>query len=287
MRPGWTVKPIEGVPDLRLVRTEHVRFHERPEPKRTLRLVERLRHDVELQNPPTVAVLGDGEWVLLDGANRVSAFREIGWSHVPVQVIDYADPEVQLKGWHHLLLEGRALDLRNAYGALEGMKLERVPDGELATRLELRQVYAALVDSDRTVWGLFPPGGVVRLAPWMAALAKVVGAYEGRSRLERIKVPDYENLPDVFHAVDHQLVLFPTISKAELLSLVRDDIRIPTGLTRHLIPGRALGLHLPLEFLTELSEEEAKVAHFRAFVDGLEMAGRIRYYEESVFIMNE
>jgi hypothetical protein len=275
------VKPIEGVPDLRLVRTEHVRFHERPEPKRTLRLVERLRHEVALQNPPTVAALGNGEWVLLDGANRVSAFREIGWSHVPVQVIDYADPDVQLKGWHHLLLEGRALDLRTAYETLEGVRIERVPDGELTARLELRQVCAALVDSDRTAW---------RLAPWMSVLAEVVSAYEGRSRLERIKVPDYESLPDVFHAVDHQLVLFPTLSKTELLSLVRDvrdGIRIPTGLTRHLIPGRALGLHLPLEFLTELTEEEAKMAHFRAFVDGLEMAGRIRYYEESVFIMNE
>jgi hypothetical protein len=281
------VKPIEGVPDLRLVRTEQVRFHEHPEPRRTLRLLERLRSEAALQNPPTVAALGRDEWVLLDGANRVSAFRQLGWSHVPVQVIEYGSPAVQLKGWHHLLLEGRALDLRAAYDRLPGVRVERVAEGELTAHLELRQVYAALVDSDHTVWGLFPSEDLVRLAPWMGTLDRVVAAYEGKSRLERIKIADYEKLPDVFRTVDHQLVLFPTMSKTELLGLVRDGIRIPTGLTRHLIPGRALGLHLPLSFLTELPDEASKVAHFRAFVDGLEMAGRIRYYEESVFIMNE
>lgn len=281
------MKPVDGVPDLRLVHTDRVRFHERPEPKRTLRLVERIRREAQLQNPPIVAALGADDWVLLDGANRVSAFREIGWSHVPVQVIDYARPAVELSGWHHLLLEGRALDLRAKYEALPGVKLLRLADGELTPRLELRQIYAALVDSDQTAWGLCPEEDVVRLVPWMSVLAEVVSAYEGRSRLERIKVPDYEKLPDVFHAVDHQLVLFPTLTKMELLALVRDGIRIPTGLTRHLIPGRALGLHLPLGFLTELGTDEAKAAHFRAFVDGLEMAGRIRYYEESIFVMNE
>lgn len=281
------MKPIEGVPDLRLVRTEQVRFHEHPEPGRTRRLVERLRREGRLQNPPTVAALGNGEWVLLDGANRVSAFRDIGWSHVPVQVIEYAASAVQLKGWHHLLLEGAALNLRATYEGLPGVRVEAVPNRELTARLELRQMYAALVDSDKTAWGLFAADDLVRLAPWMQTLDRVVAAYEGKSRLERIKVADFEKLPDVFRTVDHQLVLFPTISKAELLGLVRDGIHIPTGLTRHLIPGRALGLNLPLGFLTELTDEEAKATHFRAFVDGLEMAGRIRYYEESVFIMNE
>jgi hypothetical protein len=285
-RPA-AVKPIEGVPDLRLVRTGQVRFHEHPEPWRTSRLVERLRSEARLQYPPAVAALGNGEWVLLDGANRVSAFREIGWSHVPVQVIEYGNAGVQLKGWHHSLLEGRGLDLRAAYERLPGVRVARVAEGELTSRLELRQFYAALVDGDGTVWGVYPAEDLVRLGPWMETLDHVVAAYEGKSRLERIKIADYERLPDILRAVDHQLVLFPTMSKTELLELVRDGIRIPTGLTRHLIPGRALGLHLPLGFLTELADEEAKVAHFRAFVSGLEMAGRIRYYEESVFIMSE
>jgi hypothetical protein len=127
----------------------------------------------------------------------------------------------------------------------------------------------------------------VELAAWMPLLGRVVSAYEGKSPLERIKLADYENLPDVFQSVERQLVLFPTISKVELIGFVRDGIHIPTGITRHLIPGRALGLNLPLGFLDEASSDEAKQDHFRRFVQDLERAGRIRYYEESVFLMSE
>lgn len=281
------MKATEGVPNLQLVPTDRVRFHEHPEPKRTARLVKRLRDEMRLRNPPIVTALGGGEWVLLDGANRVSAFREIGWSHVPVQVIDYGRADVQLKGWHHLLLEAKSLGLRAAYERMDGVRLERVSEADLHALLELRRICAALVDDATTVWGVFPSDGVVQLAGWMRTLGLMVAAYEGKSRLERIKLADYENLPDVFQNVEHQLLLFPTISKVELIGFVRDGISIPTGITRHLIPGRALGLNLPLGFLAEAGDEAAKQEHFRRFVEDLEMAGRIRYYEESVFLMSE
>lgn len=277
----------DGIPDLKLIPTEKIRFHEHPESQRTDRLVSRLRADHALRNPPIVTGLSTGEWMLLDGANRVSGFRAIGWSHIPVQVIDYGSEEVQLKGWHHLLVEGKALDLRSQYAKIRGVELRQVTRPELASLLVLRKAYAVLVDDQLAAWALLPSSGHVALRPWMEVLEDVVAAYEGLTRLERIKVPDYENLPDVFRTVDHQLVLFPTLTKPELLELAYEGVLIPTGITRHLIPGRALGLNLPLGFLEEMSDERRKVEHFRAFVDGLEMAGRIRFYEESVFIMNE
>ncbi len=281
------MKATERVPNLQLVPTERIRFHEHPEPKRTARLVKRLREETYLRNPPIVTALGDGDYVLLDGANRVSAFRAIGWSHVPVQVIDYARADVQLKGWHHLLLEAKPLDLRATYEKLAGIRLERIAQADIKAVLELRRICAALVDDAATVWGLFPVSGAVQLDTWMPLLGRVVAAYEGKSRLERIKFADYEHLPDVFENLERQLVLFPTISKVELIGFVRDGISIPTGVTRHLIPGRALGMNLPLAFLETLTTETAKQEHFRRFVADLEMAGRVRYYEESVFLLSE
>jgi hypothetical protein len=278
---------IEGVPDLRLVRPERIRFHEHPERTRTLRLVKRIREERTLLNPPIVARLDETDYVLLDGANRVSALAEIGCSHVPVQVIDYARPEVELKGWHHLLLEGAKLDLRDRYAALDGARVERAAPGEVASLLSLRRTFAVLVDESGTPWVLAPESGRVELRAWMEAIEMAVAAYEGRTRLERIKLADYAELPEVFRTVEHQMVLYPTITKSELLYLVSAGLRIPTGLTRHLIPGRALGLHLTLDFLAEAWSDERKERHFREVVDDLEMRGRIRFYEESVFVMNE
>ncbi|HUJ75974.1 MAG TPA: hypothetical protein VL359_14015, partial [bacterium] len=67
----------------------------------------------------------------------------------------------------------------------------------------------------------------------------------------------------------------------------QDGVMLPTGITRHLIPGRALGINLPLGFLTELPDEAAKTKHFEQYMNRVEIEGRIRFYEESVFIMNE
>jgi len=277
-----------NIPTLRLVPPDRVLFHEHPEAARTVRLVERLRREQRLRNPPIVAPLDARRYVLLDGANRVSAFRDLGYAQVPVQVVDYADPAIQLKGWHHLLVESGGLDLRGTYASIPGVRCERVEHAALGALLEHRQVYAALVDATGASWGLFPrDAAAVTLDAWVAVLEAVVGAYEGRSKLERIKWADFADLPPAVERVAHQLCLFPMFTKPELMRLVDDGVMIPTGITRHLVRGRALGLNVDLEFLTRLQTGAEREAHFRAFVDRLEIEGRIRFYEESVFILDE
>ncbi len=276
-------------PHLCLVPTGSVRFHEHPERRRTLRLVERIKSEALLRNPPIVADMGDGHYLLLDGANRVSAFAELGYSHTPVQVVDYGHESVQLRSWHHLILNGRGLGLRQAYGALDGVALQPVRSEQLEQLLGFRRVYAVWVDETTACWGLFPAkgGAPIEVRQRNAVLHQVVRAYEGQSQLERIKLAEYSKLSEAIRSVDHQLVLFPALTKEELLMLAAEGVMIPTGISRHLIPGRALAINLPLGFLTELPDAAAKVRHFQAYVDRLEMEGRIRFYEESVFIMNE
>lgn len=276
-------------PLIKLVPTERIRFHEHPERKRTLRLLERVKQEAFLRNPPIVAAMDNGDYLLLDGANRVSVFRELGYSHTPVQVVDYGDSAVQLKGWHHLLISGRSLDLKEAYANLPGVTLREVPRDQLSRILELRRVFAVLVEDEAICWGLFPEDDAPEIDARhrVGVQEAVVAAYEGQSRLERIKLADYDLLPEVITSVEHQLCLFPGLHKEELLHLAAEEVMIPTGITRHIIPGRALGINLDLAFLITMSDPEAKVRHFEAFIDNLNMEGRIRYYEESVFIMNE
>jgi len=276
-------------PDLQLVRTELVRFHEHPERRRTLKLRERVEREGTLRNPPIVAPMADGRYLLLDGANRVSAFADMGHAHVPVQVVDYADPAVELKGWHHLLMDAQDLRLHRVYGDELPVALQGVARDELPSLLGERRVYAVLVEGSDACWGLFPreAGGRIDSRHWVEIAERVVGAYEGQARLERIKLADYAQLPEVVQGRAHQLVLFPVLGKRELLELAGDDIMIPTGLTRHLIPGRALALNLDVGFLSEPWSEEEKARHLREHVDRLSVEGRIRFYEESVFVMNE
>ena len=279
----------ELMPDLQLVPTGRIRFHEHPERRRTLRLVERIRKEEILRNPPIVAGMGNGDFLLLDGANRVSAFSDLEFSHIPVQVVDYAHDEIELKGWHHLLVSGSALNLRSVYKELDGVGLKAVEQAELAGLLKERAVYAVLVDETATCWALLPGGerAKIEMHERISILEQVIAAYEGQSRLERIKLADFSQLPEVLHTVEHQLCLFPVLEKPELLQLAAEGVMIPTGITRHLIPGRALGLNIELGFIRNLKTDAEKIRHFEDYVAGLEMEGRIRFYEESVFVMNE
>jgi hypothetical protein len=275
------------MPRLQLVRAADVRFHEHPERQRTDRLVARLRRDGVLRNPPIVAALDERSYVLLDGANRLSAFRELGHGVVPVQIVDYASPAIQLKSWHHLLLEGAALGLRATFGRIPGVRLEAVSPDDAADVVRGRRAFAVLVDETQACWALRPAAGDVQLDAWLEALDGVVSAYEGRTRLERIKWADDSDLPPSLDELEHQLLLFPTLEKQELLDIVRSHRLIPTGITRHIVNGRALALDLDLDFLSELQDDTARIAHFDAYVQHLMVEGRVRYYEESVFILDE
>ena len=166
--------------------------------------------------------------------------------------MSYSDPSVQLKGWHHLLLEGDALPLRTSYATLFGVHLRPVSHAQVTQLLELRQVHAVLVENETAWWGLFPTfaKAEIDVHEHIRVLKGVVSAYEGLSRIERIKLADYEQLPQAVQAAgQYQVCLFPVLHKEDLLLLAAQEVMIPTGLTRHIIPGRTLGINLELAFL--------------------------------------
>ncbi len=77
------------MPDLRLLAVDALVLHEHADEKRVARLEARLRNDGFLKSPPIVAPIpGSDRYVVLDGANRTSAIRQIGCPHLLVQVVD-------------------------------------------------------------------------------------------------------------------------------------------------------------------------------------------------------
>lgn len=274
-------------PILKLVPTPSILFHENPERPRTLRLMERIEEEAFLRHPPIVAKTGQGKYLLLDGANRVSAFAELGYSHVPVQVVDYHHESIELKGWHHLLVGAGDLDLFKTYSAMPGISLVKVTHDKLTQLLKTREVLAVLVNETTEAYGLFSAASENDLQTRTNLLTQLVAAYEGKSPIERIKLADFSLLPKVVKTVAHQLLLVPPFLKTELLKLVELNLKIPTGLSRHLIPGRALGINLEIGFIREMKSEAEKLTHFKDFTTHLQLKGRIRFYEESVFMMNE
>src|SRR5262245_31928740 len=103
------------LPDLKIVPGARLVLHEESDPARTRRISERLKQDKTLGNPPIVGrVKGASRLIILDGANRVSAFEYLKIESVMVQIVDYSDDSIRLTRWHHLLLDYDAQDLVRA-----------------------------------------------------------------------------------------------------------------------------------------------------------------------------
>lgn len=268
----------EALPDLRIVARETVHLHEDADPARVERLSHRLRTDGALRNPPAAAPLPGGGFVVLDGANRTSALARLGLRVLPLQVVDYDDPGVRLDVWRHLIIE--PLDFS---GLLRSKDLH-------PTEMSIHEAAAAI--DDRTIAAYLLTGAralAVTLSPdrrLATILSQVVETYKGRTRIYRVPTSDLEALTDAYGAVA-AVVVFPQLTKRDILEIAGSPAKLPTGVTRHLIPGRALRVNVPLDALERDEDLVAKNRWLAGLVRRRLLDHSVRHYPEGAFLFDE
>ncbi len=275
-------RAVRQAPVLRIFDSARLLLHEDPDPGRVARLRDALRRDGVLRNPPIVAPMPEGRAAVLDGANRVTALREIGMPHLVAQVVAYDQPEIALSTWRHYVHQGDAAPLRERLGAVRGVHALPVRDAvEAAARLSERDGVAVVTDEQGTL--LLQDGG----DPIAAAetLNQIVSLYRGRSRIYRVESGEIETLRAEYGA--GTLVVFPPFAKEEILLIAARGGRLPTGITRHIIPGRALRLNTPLEWLAEPTALAEKQARLDAALQQRWLEHGVRYYAEPTFLFDE
>lgn len=94
-------------PNLLVIPARDAVLHEETDPARVGRLKRKIVRERILSEPPLVARMGGGKYVVLDGANRVTVLRQLGVPHLAVQVVNYRLPDVQLETWNHLVCDRR------------------------------------------------------------------------------------------------------------------------------------------------------------------------------------
>lgn len=272
--------------NLSIVSLEHVLLHEEIEYKRVDKLVERLRADRVLKNPPMVARAEDGNeprFVVLDGASRSSALRKLEIPDILVQIVDYHSPQVKLESWNHLLLDITIADLRRELDDLSCVTMIEMDEPQANRELEARTILGYLKFSDGTIAGLRCSSDPVEQA---RELNEVVRAYESKAELYRVSSTNLEQLvadPKRLAAV----MVFPKYKPDEIIQLALGGARVPMGITRHIIPGRALRVNLPLEALERNQPLQEKNAWLDAWLQEKMKQRHVRYYQEPVFLFDE
>ncbi|MGE5141367.1 MAG: hypothetical protein ACM3JD_18010 [Rudaea sp.] len=272
---------------LAIVPTRSVLLHEEIERKRVDRLANRLKHDRVLKNPPIVTQVrspgGPPRYVVLDGASRTSAFRTLEIPDIVVQIVDYDSPNVHLQSWNHLLLDVDPAELRADIMALPDLQLVEMDEASARSKLERREIICYLLFADGCVEGV--TSGADRYAQ-ARALAALVKTYDRKAELYRVATTNLEELAAKHHRLS-AVVVFPNYRPDDILKLALNGAKVPAGITRHIIPGRALRINIPLDILETSRPLEEKNAWLDEWLEAKIQERRVRYYQEPVFLFDE
>jgi len=263
-------------PDLRVVPIDRILPHEEHDQQRSVPLIERLKQAEFLTNPPIVAPMGDGNFVVMDGANRTFSFRELGYQYLLVQVAPYDSGYVDLGVWQHIISDWSE--------AVFQEELHKLSNIEIRAGWDYKSV-AQILMHDGSVLSIH--GANDTIVARNTTLCKLVNVYRTAATLNRTAITD----PTVIWRLYPEaiaLVLFPPYDADDIVAAAKHQAFLPPGVSRHIIQGRALRLNYPLAYLSDITTTlEQKNAQLDAWIRNKLAQRSVRYYSESTYQFDE
>lgn len=272
------------LPDLRMLPTSALEPHEEVDPRRVAKLSQRLRQEGRLKHPPVIASIPDNDrFVVLDGANRSMALASMQVPHIVAQVVDYYDPGVELDTWYHVVSGMKIEEFQAALHKIPGLHAQESSLHAARQALAQDKTAAYIVCAD----GIYLLKDAENHQPRdIDFLNKLVGIYKGRAEIFRASNDVWEKQAPYYPEIT-ALVIFPRLQPQDILAAARSNTRIPSGITRHIIPNRALNINIPFEVLESGLTLEQKRAWLQDWLMERMAANAIRFYAEPTFTFDE
>jgi len=274
-------EPSGGFPDLRIVPVADLLLHERVDLERVTRLIDRLSADGILKNPPIVASLpGSDRFLLLDGANRVSAIQNLDIPHLIVQVEPFENEKLEVRHWNHVVRDIEARELLRKAREMPGVS---VREGRPEDSTEEGFLASVTTEEDRSLL-LFDRGSRADRVEHLHAVVDVY--YRGEARMDRVNHADVAALRQ-HHPHFGALVSFPDFAKSEVRAVAEGGHLLPSGVTRILVPRRVLGFNLRLPLLKSNLPLEEKRRWLAEEMRHKVSEHKVRYYQEPTFVFDD
>jgi hypothetical protein len=282
---GIKTMPFSTVlPDLRVLPTEKLIPHETDDPRRVHRLSQRIKKEGFLKNPPVVAIIPNTDrFVILDGANRVAAFLELGIPHIIAQVVSYADPDLTLDTWVHIVSGIEEGIFESLLDGVKGLRLQQCTLQEARQSLATHYSAAYIIVENGVRFVISPEN---KLLDDIHLLNDIVGAYKGKAEIYRAS-NDIWDIQKPYYPDMVALVVFPKYTPSDILTVAANGFCVPSGVTRHIIPNRALHINFPLDLLTKDIDKHQKEQWLGEWLLEKMTTNAIRFYSESTFSFDE
>ncbi|MBZ0291861.1 MAG: hypothetical protein K8L99_04765 [Anaerolineae bacterium] len=263
-------------PDLRIVPVNVLYPHEDHDSQRSEPLIERLKTESLMINPPIVAPMSNSEFVILDGANRCYAFQQLNYPHILVQVAPYDSGYVQLETWSHVVSHWQTGKLLDHLRALPDLTLSEGYHASAIAQFTLR---------DNSVLSVLTPFNITKERN--AVLREVVSVYQKNASLHRTAIREPDDIWPLFEECV-ALVIFPSYQPADIITAARHHAYLPPGVSRHIVHGRALRVNYPMDRLRdENTPLQDKNQALQSWVREKLGKRKVRYYAEATYQFDE
>lgn len=275
---------IQNLPTLRILPLESLILHEDHDNQRTLPLVEKLRAQGIIRNPPIVMPLTDGSnrYMVLDGANRVTALQAMEFPHIVAQVVEASNPNVNLQTWNHVIWGMSTKTLMSELRKIKGLEVIKVNISKSLDAPKYVPVQIRLPDEKFYLLTESPS----ELPAHIGTLHKIVNAYQTHATLDRTSQTLIDSFKKIYSDLT-ALVIFPSFKIKTVLKLVAQQLVLPTGITRFTVSPRALHLNYPLHELSSGKPTEYKEAYLKKWIDERVKKKGVRLYSEVTFLYDE
>ena len=272
---------ITEYPNLQILPSANIKLHENHDPQRTEPLFNRIKQDRILNNPPIVAPIHNGkdQYMVLDGANRVTAMKQMGLPHILAQVVDPESPNVGLKTWNHVIWNIKTEALITAIEKINNISSRPYP----GNAFHFDHTTAAIV---QTPDGPFQKISVNNPDLQSLAINDIVKSYMGISRYDRTQIEDLAKIPGMYNELA-ALVIFPPFTIQDVLGFTNDGKLLPAGVTRFSVAPRALRVNYPLSALAENLTIKEKQEALNDYIRTRMNLKGVRVYTEPTVLYDE
>jgi len=227
--------------------------HEKFDILRATPLIKKITADGALANPIIVASLDKGTYLQLDGMNRLSAFKKMGFKTILAQVVDYNDQEsIELSSWVHI--SDRECEILNRWIETLGNltmrqgKLENV--GHRYIREDGFGRICTVIMKNKDVYLISSNGNLHEKVHNLDAFVSCYHDSIVRDVLPLNATLGSIDLLFLEHPGACIIIIFPTFTRHQIIDVAKKGGLFPAGITRHIFKRRCLSVDVPLSIFS-------------------------------------
>ncbi|MFQ6617221.1 MAG: hypothetical protein ACE5QV_00925 [Fidelibacterota bacterium] len=298
---------IGELPELRILQLNRILLHEYPDRRRAASLLKSMKSLGILKNPPVVGIIrplneniysrtenggelinpfiseNGIEFILLDGTNRISALRELGCRDALVQIIDFYDEKLIISKWSHTLEKFEKDRLLHQLFKIKGVEIKENENSKASRTCEGNTALCRITFRDESQCIILSES---ELLARTSALKSITGLYINNPWMDRVSYTNLNYLKINYPSFS-ALLSFQGFEKNEILFMARNGIKIPGGVTRVVLPKRALLFNISLKFLMEEIPINEKNSILQTMISEKIKNKSIRFYQEPTFHFDE